>query len=148
MEAPRYSNLVHRGSIVACPSGAVHVMQASRLSGTVIIAYNIHCPTRITSFDLLQACWADTTKPAPPLSETAVTAGYIIRCEEYCPHPVHQVLIRKPTQPLRRDQGNKITYTLTGCWKTPAYQNKSLRCGTWKLLPSIMLSGNSVSIHV
>jgi hypothetical protein len=72
-------------------------------------AFNIYWPTRISNVDLYQR--AGLQPPSQLLrTQRLRLAGHIIRSKEYCPQPVQEVLTWRPCEPLRRGQGNTITY--------------------------------------
>ena len=72
-------------------------------------AFNIHWPARVTNVALYER--AGFVPPSQLLcSRRLRLAGHLIRSEDYCPQPAQEVLTWRPTEPLRRGQGNKITY--------------------------------------
>jgi hypothetical protein len=72
-------------------------------------AYNIHWPQRISNDQLYQR--AHLWPPSITLKKRRLAmTGHLIRSEEYCPQPVHRLLLWQPTAPTRRGQGNRVTF--------------------------------------
>ena len=73
------------------------------------VAFNVIWPQRITNEQLYER--AQLTPPSKTLQTRRLKlVGHIVRSEEYCPQPLHKVILWKSKSPYRRGQGSRLSY--------------------------------------